>query len=159
MPSRPGKILFVCLGNICRSPLAEGLMRQIQAEYKLDIELDSAGTSGYHSGEAPDPRTQQSAIKRGLDISGLRARQVRHEDLLHFDLLVAMDRNNLNTLKKTLSPAELHYKLIMLPHPEKSGELVEIPDPYYGDSRDFDAVYALLSESIRRFCEELCESS
>lgn len=159
MPSLPEKILFVCLGNICRSPLAEGLMRQIQTEYQLDIQLDSAGTSGYHSGEAPDPRTQHSAIKRGLDISGLRARQVRNEDLRHFDLLVAMDRNNLDTLKKTLSPIELHHKLRLLPHPGKTGEFVEIPDPYYGDSRDFDAVYFLLSESIHCFCRELRKSS
>lgn len=158
MPSLPDKILFVCLGNICRSPLAEGLMRQIQPAYQLDILLDSAGTSGYHSGEAPDPRTQHSALKRGLDLSGLRARQVRNEDLINFDLLVAMDRNNLDTLKKTLKPARLQHKLRMLPHPVKTGEFVEIPDPYYGDSRDFDAVYALLSESIHQFCRELRES-
>jgi protein-tyrosine phosphatase len=93
-------VLFVCLGNICRSPTAEGLRKLAAQEApRLDLEIDSAGTAGYHVGAAPDPRSQRAALRRGIDISGLRARQVSRDDFARYDLILAMDRSNLAELK------------------------------------------------------------
>src|SRR5271165_4317239 len=95
------RILFVCLGNICRSPTAEGVLRATAARVapQLRLEVDSAGTADYHIGSAPDPRSQRAALGRGIDISGLRARQVTAEDFLRFDLILAMDQSNLRALQ------------------------------------------------------------
>lgn len=94
-------MLFVCLGNICRSPTAEGVLRKLAAQEapRLDLEIDSAGTAGYHVGAAPDPRSQRAALRGGIDISGLRARQVSKDDFARYDLILAMDRSNLAKLK------------------------------------------------------------
>lgn len=148
------RLLFVCLGNICRSPLAEALMRQMQTEFGLDFELDSAGTSGYHSGEQPDARTRANALKNGLDISYLRARQFVPNDLHIFDRIYTMDRNNLLDIQKAHSESEHLHKLSLLPHPKKHGEYIEIPDPYYGTEADFEQVFQLLSRSISALCKE-----
>ncbi|MCU0360081.1 MAG: low molecular weight phosphotyrosine protein phosphatase [Bacteroidia bacterium] len=149
------KLLFVCLGNICRSPLAEALMRQIQTEYNLNFELDSAGTSGYHNGELPDARTRANALKNGLDISYLRARQFKPNDLEAFDQIFTMDRNNLLDIQKAHLKSEHLHKLSLLPHPEKQGEYIEIPDPYFGTETDFENVFQLLNKSITALCREL----
>ena len=94
------KILFVCMGNICRSPTAEGVFRHMLCENKLEglVDVDSAGTHGYHVGEAPDLRTQRAAARRGYDLSGIRARKVAPQDIEYFDLILAMDRNSLEAL-------------------------------------------------------------
>ena len=94
------KIVFVCLGNICRSPVAEGIMLNLKEKYQLDLEIDSAGTASYHVGEAPDKRTIANAAKHGVDLTPLRARQFKVNDFDKFDWILAMDVNNLNTLIK-----------------------------------------------------------
>jgi protein-tyrosine phosphatase len=101
------KVLFVCFGNICRSPTAEGVFRHLLAQEapELRVEVDSAGTAGYHIGHPPDLRSQRAAHARGIDLSGLRARQVTAEDFLRFDLILAMDRDNLQELA-AMRPAE-----------------------------------------------------
>ena len=137
------KILFVCLGNICRSPTAEGVLRHLGS-----LEVDSAGTVGYHIGAAPDPRSRRIALARGIDLSGLRARQVGGRDFDRFDLILAMDRNNLADLKKirpTESKAELRLFLEFAPHLN----LRDVPDPYHGQDRDFERVLDLCFEAGR----------
>jgi len=159
MPSEKKKsILFVCLGNICRSPLAEGLMRKIQVNYNLNFDIDSAGTSGYHQGEKPDARTIANALKNGLDLSNLRARQFLVKDLEAFDHIFTMDKNNFMDIQNTHIDSIHLQKLSLLPHPEKQGEYIEIPDPYYGTEKDFEKVFWLLKNSLEALCKSLSET-
>lgn len=154
------KILFVCLGNICRSPLAEAMLRHFisQAAEGLDIIVDSAGTGGWHQGEPPDRRSIRLAERFGLDISGRRARKVEARDFHDFDLIFAMDRNNLRALSR-LSPsegrAELHLFMDFA-----TGQPRDVPDPYHGEEADFDPVYesmpyAMLLDGCGRVLERL----
>ncbi len=138
------KVLFVCLGNICRSPTADGVLRKMVQEAKLGdkVVVDSAGTGAWHVGEAPDPRTVKTASKRGYDLSVLRARQVTKQDFTECDLIFAMDKSNLKNLEALRpkgSKAELHLFL------KKFGlEEEEVPDPYYGGAEGFDHVLDLV---------------
>lgn len=139
------KILLVCLGNICRSPMAEGILRHMVRAGGLDWTIDSAGTSGHHAGEAPDRRAQQAMAQRGMDISDLRARQVRRADFGAFDLVLAMDRSNLEDLRSLAPDPEraAKVKLIMdfLPgNPQR-----EVPDPWYGGPEGFAQVHDMLA--------------
>ncbi len=138
-------VLFVCLGNICRSPLAEGAMRDAAARAGVEILTDSAGTGGWHAGDPPDPRAQAVAAAHGCDISDLRARQVRPEDFRRFDHIVAMDRDNLGDLRR-MAPADTTAHLsLMLDHaPGRKGKSVE--DPYYGNASGFERVWSDVSE-------------
>jgi protein-tyrosine phosphatase len=147
---QPVRILFVCLGNICRSPTAEGVMRSIAARAAPDLalELDSAGTADYHLGEPPDPRTQAAALRRGYDLSDLRARQVTARDFAHFDLLLAMDRSNLETLRQRAPPAS-HERLRLLLEFAPATGLLEVPDPYYEDQAVFEQVLDLAEAAAR----------
>jgi protein-tyrosine phosphatase len=150
------KILFVCLGNICRSPTAEGVLRAIAArEYpELTLEIDSAGTADYHVGEPPDRRTVATAKRRGYDLSGLRARLVRAEDFLRFDHVLAMDRANLAELEsRRLAGATAQPALFMSFVP--GHEFEEIPDPYYGGIEDFERVLDLCEAASRGLLERL----
>lgn len=141
------KLLFVCLGNICRSPLAEGVMLHLKAQHQLDnIEVDSAGTAGYHIGEAPDKRTVLNAKKNGIDISSLRARQFSKQDFEHFDQIYVMDKNNLHHVLR-LAEKESHKNKVQL---FLDGD-AEVPDPYYGTSLDFEKVFWL----VYKKCESL----
>jgi protein-tyrosine phosphatase len=138
------KVLFVCLGNICRSPTAEGVFRRLLAQEapELRIEVDSAGTAGYHIGHPPDLRSQRAAHARGIDLSGLRARQVTAEDFLSFDLILAMDRDNLEELE-AMRPADSRARVrLFLEYAPELGR-TEVPDPYYGDARGFEEVLNL----------------
>lgn len=139
------RILFVCMGNICRSPTAEGVARAHfeRAGLGKRVEIDSAGTHAYHCGDPPDPRTQKAAARRGYDLSRLRARRVKEADFLRFDLILAMDRDNLAALRKAC-PTELHGKLRLLLEyaPEAGGG--EVPDPYYGGPDGFERVLDLI---------------
>lgn len=129
-------ILFVCLGNICRSPMAEGAMRKLAELDKRDIQIDSAGTGSWHVGEAPDRRAQATALKHGVDISNLRARQVAPEDFHRFTHIVAMDRNNLSELRR-MKPANATAELsLMLDHAGGPGGR-DVADPYYGGAEGF----------------------
>lgn len=144
--SRPA-VLFVCLGNICRSPLAEGLFRREAEEAGLDVEIDSAGTGDWNVGKAPDPRTQTIARKYGLDISTLRARQVTPEDFHRFSHIYAFDAENLANLQKIRpadSTAELQLLLDLVPG--RAGEAVA--DPYFGDDSGFETSWADISAGV-----------
>ena len=145
------KILLVCMGNICRSPMAEGLVRHKARERGMDVSTDSAGTIDSHAGEAPDPRAQKCMADHGIDISDLRARQVRPSDFRDFDLLLAMDMSNLKGLRR-IAPddgALDKARLIMDFAPDNA--LDEVPDPYYGGQEGFEEVYRMLDEA----CENL----
>lgn len=133
-------ILFVCLGNICRSPMAEGVMRDAAAKAGIAIRLDSAGTSDWEAGDPPDPRAQAMAARHGIDISDLRARQVTAEDFVRFDHIIAMDRQNLTNLRR-IRPGDARARFsLMLDHvPGRKGE--EVADPYYGGPDGFEATW------------------
>jgi protein-tyrosine phosphatase len=144
------KILFVCLGNICRSPTAEGVFRAIaKREYpELVLEVDSAGTANYHVGAPPDRRTIAAARRRGYDLSSLRARQVDNDDFRRFDHVLAMDRANLSELQnRLLEGARAKLALFMSFAPEAGHE--EVPDPYYGGVEDFERVLDLCEAAWR----------
>lgn len=136
------KLLFVCLGNICRSPTAHGVMMTLLKEHGLDdVMVDSAGTAAYHIGKAPDPRTQAAARQRGYDLSTLRARQVTRDDFYDFDYIFAMDEDNLADLQGVRpkdAKADLHLALA-----STQGEGSSVPDPYFGGESGFDTVLDL----------------
>lgn len=150
LASAPMRILFVCMGNICRSPTAEGVMRHLLAQRGLDgeIELDSAGTGAWHAGEPPDPRATAAARRRGIALGGA-ARQVRPSDFEDFDLLVAMDRSNLRDLL-ALAPDEAARRKVRLLLDD-----ADVPDPYFGGERGFDEVLELVSGACERLLDEL----
>jgi protein-tyrosine phosphatase len=135
------KVLFVCLGNICRSPLAEAAFRREAERLGLEVEIDSAGTGDWHIGYPPDPRAAAAAARNGIDIGHLRARQVTAEDFRRFDHIVALDANNLRDLER-MCPAGAKAQLsLLLDHVEgREGEAVA--DPYYGEESHFDAAWA-----------------
>lgn len=142
------KVLFVCMGNICRSPSAEGVFRALVVEKGLDndFHIDSCGTLDFHTGEAPDPRAQKTAAGRGIDISGLQARQYRASDFPDFDYIVAMDNDNLRVLLNQ-SPSEHHDKLHLFCSFAENRSEEEVPDPYYGGARGFEDVYDLIKDA------------
>lgn len=146
------RVLFVCMGNICRSPTAQGVFRHLVAQAGLSerIEVDSAGTHAYHIGEPPDPRAQQTARRHGVDLSGLRARRVRAEDFKRFDYVLAMDVENYRSLQEICPPgyeARLHLLMDFAPSCTER----EVPDPYYGGPSGFDRVFELIEQA----CEGL----
>ena len=148
MPS----VLFVCLGNICRSPLAEGVFRHVvqTAGREADFVIDSAGTGGWHQGDPPDPRSIDTARAHGIDITSQRARQIRPDDFTTFDLMVAMDADNLRTLRgQKPSGAKVELRML-LENPQRN-----VPDPYYGGPDGFELVYQLVLEGctdlLKRF--------
>jgi protein-tyrosine phosphatase len=155
--TKPIRILFVCMGNICRSPTAEGTMRALVRDAGLEneIELDSAGTGGWHVGEAPDRRATAAAKARGIKLEG-EAREVTIEDFDDFELLVAMDRFNLDALERLAPSAEARDKLRLLrefdPASQTAGDL-DVPDPYYGGHDGFEQVLEL----VQAACEGLLE--
>ena len=146
---KPTKVLFVCLGNICRSPTAEGVLRRYVQEAALAecIVIDSAGTGDYHIGDAPDERAREAASRRGYDLSGLRARQVTREDFERFDYVLAMDEENLRTLKR-LAPPEHAHKLIMFTD-FSSKNARYVPDPYAGGPQGFELVLDLIEDAAQ----------
>jgi protein-tyrosine phosphatase len=150
------RILFVCMGNICRSPTAEGVTSKILINNRLEsiIKVDSAGTHGYHIGEPPDPRTRKAAMKRGIDLSGLRARKVVPEDFERFDLLLAMDHDNLALLKRGARP-EHHAKLGLFMSYASRFDTDEVPDPYYGGEQGFELVLDMAEDAARGLIETL----
>jgi low molecular weight protein-tyrosine phosphatase len=144
------RILFVCLGNICRSPTAEAVVRALAAREApdLDLEVDSAGTAGYHVGEPPDPRAQQAAARRGYDLSALRARIVEPGDFERFDLILAMDRENLAVLRRRAPTVALERVRLFLEFTTRDGQ-EDLPDPYYGGLNGFEEVLDLVEEAAR----------
>ena len=154
------KILFVCLGNICRSPTAEAVFRAVAAREapELMIEVDSAGTAGYHIGEPPDLRTRQAAIRRGYDMSPLRARIVEPRDFEEFDLILAMDRENLGVLHHR-APAHTRDRVRLFLEFAPNATVTEVPDPYYGGPNGFEEVLDLVEAATQGLLQHLRQRS
>lgn len=149
-------ILFVCMGNICRSPTAEGVFSNLVTRSGLDraIHIDSAGTHAYHIGKSPDPRASAAATKRGYDLSPLRGRQVSEQDFIVFDYILAMDEDNLENLKRICPSGHEHKVSLFLEHSRNFKER-EVPDPYYGGSQGFEHVLDLVEDAAQGLLDEL----
>jgi protein-tyrosine phosphatase len=150
------KVLFVCTGNICRSPTADGVFRHIVKKAGLAdrISCESAGTHGYHVGEAPDPRSQHAAGCRGYDLSALRARRVERRDFEEFDYLLAMDEGHLQLLARQCPPQHAH-KLKLFMEFGADPMLREVPDPYYGGAPGFERVLDLVEQASQGLLDHL----
>lgn len=150
------RVLFVCLGNICRSPTAEGVFRKLVTEAGLHehIEIDSAGTHAYHIGRPPDPRALAAARLRGIDLSALRGRQATRHDIERFDYVLVMDRENYEHLLAICPPGlERKIELFMRYAPDRVED--EVPDPYFGGSAGFDRVLDMIEEAARGLLDEI----
>lgn len=142
-------VLFVCMGNICRSPSADGIFRDRLAKAGLSdlVEVDSAGTHSYHIGHAPDERTQAAAERRGYDLSALRARRVEASDFERFEWIVAMDNANVSELMAR-SPAAFRHKIVRLMDFATGHDATEVPDPYYGGAQGFETVLDYIEDGL-----------
>ena len=149
-------VLFVCMGNICRSPTAEGVFAAQVKSKSLEhlVEIDSAGTHAYHVGEEPDPRAQKSALKRGIDLSPLKARRAIAEDFEQFDYVLAMDRDNYRGLE-AICPSGFEYKLHLFLSFAPNLEHEEVPDPYYGGPMGFERVLDMIEEASEGLLQEI----
>ena len=157
MNSQPRcSVLFVCMGNICRSPTAEGVFRKYVADAGLvdKIHTDSAGTHAYHSGEPADRRAQAAASRRGFSLEGIRARRVTDADYEHFDYILAMDEDNLVLLQERAPESRLNKVRLFLEFAESRHE-TDVPDPYYGGAAGFERVLDMVEEASRGLLETL----
>jgi protein-tyrosine phosphatase len=147
----PRRVLFVCTGNICRSPTAEGVARGLAEKLGLAeaFEFDSAGTHGYHVGDTPDPRAVAAAARRGYDLAHLRARRVTEFDFIRFDHVIAMGRDHLEWLRRSC-PALYQDKLALLLEFSQRFEEDEVPDPYYGAADGFEQVLDLVEDALHQ---------
>lgn len=148
------RILFVCLGNICRSPLAEGIFRQkIENKGLLDrFETDSCGTANYHIGNQPDPRTVKNARRNGVQLDHC-CRQFVVEDFDRFDVILAMDKSNLKNIQR-MAGAQTHTAVKLMRSYDPLGRDEDVPDPYYGDENDFQNVFTILDRTIESFIQQ-----
>ncbi len=148
------KVLFVCMGNICRSPTAHGVFQRLVEQTGLHqhIEIDSAGTHAYHIGNPPDSRAQAAALRRGIDLSLQRARRIAADDFKRFDYILAMDQDNLSLLRSACPPHHVHKLSLFLEYAPEL-KIQEVPDPYYGGATGFEQVLDLVeiaSEGLLR---------
>lgn len=160
MQSTSVSVLFVCLGNICRSPLAEGIFAALAGERGLGgrFHVDSAGTAAYHSGEPPDSRSTAVAAAHGIRLTGV-ARQVTPRDLERFDVVVAMDRSNRRSLERLRRRARGgHAEIVMMRDYESGAREPDVPDPYYGGPDGFERVYRILERACNGLLDELSGS-
>lgn len=148
------KILMVCLGNICRSPLAEGIMKTQALHHQLDFEVDSAGTAAYHIGELPDHRSIDVARKYGIDITQQKARQFSPNDLDYFDVIFAMDQSNFQNIIRLATKDSQKEKVRLILNESFPNENREVPDPYYGGNNGFEQVFSLLNEACNAFIKK-----
>jgi protein-tyrosine phosphatase len=146
---------MVCLGNICRSPMAEGILRHKSEKYGISLHVDSCGTSGFHVGEGPDERAVRVMANYGIDISNLKARQFSTSDFVEFDQIFAMDSNNLSDILAQVRNPEQSTRVKLITEELYPGQALPVPDPYYGSLRDFERVYELLDANCERFLERL----
>jgi protein-tyrosine phosphatase len=150
-------VLFVCLGNICRSPLAEAAFKAEAARIGLDVEVDSAGMGGWHTGESPDPRARAVAMRHGIDISGYRARRLTRQDFRRFTHIVALDREVLAALA-AMRPANAFAELSLLLDHIKGREGEAVADPYYGDDADFETTWADVTDGARGLARRIAKT-
>lgn len=152
---KPIRVLFVCLGNICRSPTAQGLCQKMIEEKGMQayFELDSAGTCAEHTGERPDPRALRMAKEFGVRIEDLKARQASCQDFFDFDYILAMDHDNLKNLKQ-MAPKNARAHLDLLLHYSHTHPNESVPDPYFGGEQGFRAMYPLMQEALEQFIRE-----
>ncbi len=155
-PEPDARILFVCMGNICRSPTAEGVFRHLASTEAPDlaVHVDSAGTHAYHIGEPPDQRAQRAAVRRGVDLAELRARRVVEDDFARFDLILAMDELNIAILQEQCPQAYSDRIGLFLDYAPQLGR-VDVPDPYYGGNNGFELVLDLVEEASRGLLSRL----
>ncbi len=159
MASHPTRVLFVCLGNICRSPSAEGVFATMvdKAGLGARIQTDSAGTADYHIGKSPDARAIAAAARRGVDLSVLRGRQVDVEDFYQFDYIIAMDHSNMEDLE-AIAPSDASAQLHLFLEFAKNTDAVEVPDPYYGGDAGFEPVLDMIEDASRGLLNEIAPS-
>ncbi|WP_100655608.1 low molecular weight protein-tyrosine-phosphatase [Alteromonas flava] len=153
MSSSESSVLFVCLGNICRSPTAEAVFRQKCKNAEVRVKIDSAGTHGYHIGKAPDQRSQKVGKARGYDFKGIACRRVDDNDFIDFDHIFAMDEENLKNLLERCPQEHQHKVKLFLSLID--GEFDEVPDPYYGGQRGFELVLDLIEEASDALIQQL----
>ena len=153
------KVLFVCMGNICRSPTAEGVFRDVVKQHDMSdvIRIDSAGTHAYHIGESPDSRSQSTALSHGVNLSSQRARKVAKTDFDHFDYVIAMDRSNLENLKQ-LKSSEQAAKLHLFMEFAKGRDNEEVPDPYYGGGNGFEDVFNMVKDASEGLLQHIVDN-
>jgi len=148
------KVLMVCLGNICRSPLAEGILSRMAEEAGLSWEVDSAGTGSWHIGQQPDPRSIAIAREKGLDITHQRGRQFDQEDFDRFDLILTMDRENYRNVMQLARTEDDRQKVAMIMNLAQPGKDLSVPDPYWND-KGFEQVYDMLEHACERLVEQV----
>jgi protein-tyrosine phosphatase len=144
------KILMVCLGNICRSPLAEGILQYKANKMKLNWQVDSAGTAGYHVGEPPHHLSQKVAKQNGIDISKQQCRQFKKEDMLHYDFIYVMDSSNYNDVKRISQELWNEHKVDLLLNELYPGENKNVPDPWYGNEDGYHKVFDMIDKACER---------
>ena len=154
------KVLFVCMGNICRSPTAHGVFENMIKDAGMigNVEVDSAGTHAYHIGEPPDKRSAQCATKRGFDLSYIKARRVEVSDFDYFDYVLAMDADNLSILE-SMCPTQHKDKVCLFLDFAKDKSESEVPDPYYGGPNGFDHVFDLVEAASKGLLEDIKKTS
>lgn len=153
------KILFVCLGNICRSPMAEGLMAEkIEKRGLAHLKVDSSGTSAYHLGELPDERMRQTARQRGIELTS-RARQFAEDDFEAFDYIIAMDKHNKQNILKLAEKESHRDKVYLMRDFDEQAPGADVPDPYFGGQRGFDEVYEILDRSTEKLLEMILKDT
>lgn len=148
------KILMVCLGNICRSPLAHGILQHKIDNLGLEATIDSAGTNGFHNGELPDSRSMEIALLNGIDISYQRSRQINRKDIESFDLIYTMDASNYNNVMQMTRNEVEAQKVKMIMNELTPGKNINVPDPYYGGNDGFRNVYEMLDQATDRILEK-----
>lgn len=162
VPGLPGKgecvkVLFVCTGNICRSPTGEAVLRRMARDAGVELEIDSAGTSACHEGEGADRRSAEVAARRGYDLSPHRSRALRPSDFAEYDLLLAMDRGHFEFMKEEARPEQRSKIRLFLPEFAPTSGLRDVPDPYYGGPNGFEHVLDLLEDGCRNLLAEIAE--
>ncbi len=150
------KVLFVCMGNICRSPTAEGVFRKLVEDAGLSerIEIDSAGTHAYHVDEPPDSRAQETALRRGIRMADLRARRTKPEDFEQFDYILAMDQDNFHSLSNICPPGHERRLSLLLDYAPDIGTR-EVPDPYYGGASGFERVFDMVEAAADGLLQDI----